>query len=202
MLKLRWSPASPFARKVRVAAQFTGHTDRIELVTADTLNPEDPLRRDNPLGKIPCLILDDGTTLYDSRVIVEFLDHEAGGGKVLPADWKGRLAALKLQALADGILDAALLQLYEGRFRQPEKHEPGWITYQAGKVERGLAMLEAKPPAITDTPDIGTITVACMLEWIEFRFPGRTGTNYPALMAFLAAFNARFPGFGKTAPNV
>jgi glutathione S-transferase len=201
MLKLRWSPASPFARKVILAARITGHADRIERVSADTLNPDDPLRHDNPLGKIPCLILADGTTLYDSRVIVEYLDHESTGGKVLPTLWPDRLAALKLQALADGILDAALLQLYEGRFRQPEKHEPGWIAYQAGKVERGLAALEANPPVIPATPDIGVIALACMLEWLEFRFPGRTGPTYPRLMAFLDAFNAQVPDFAETKPR-
>mgnify|MGYP000880261194 CR=1 FL=1 len=202
MLKLRWSPASPFARKVCVAAELTGLSDRIELITTDTLNPEDPLRKDNPLGKIPCLILENGSTLYDSRVIVEYFDHEAGGGILFPKDWQGRLATLKLQALADGILDAALLQLYEGRFRQPEKHEPSWIAYQGGKVERGFAALEANLPAISAKPEIGAITVACMLEWIRFRFPGRIEAASPKLLEWLTAFNAAFPAFAKSAPRV
>ncbi len=201
MLKLRSSPASPFGRKVKVAAYFAGLADKIEILTADTMNPDDPLRRDNPLGKIPCLILDDGSTLYDSRVIVEFLDHEAGGGTVLPAEWKARLAALKLQALADGIVDAAILQLYEGRFRKPDRHEPAWIAHQAGKVERGLAALEASPPAVSDTPDVGVISVACMLEWYEFRFSGLSSGKYPKLSAFLAEFNAKNPVFAKTLPR-
>lgn len=201
MLKLRSSPASPFVRKVRFAAHLTGHADKIELLNADTMNPDDPLRTDNPLGKIPCLVLDDASTLYDSRVIVEFLDHEAGGGKVIPKDWKGRLAALKLQALADGIIDAAILQLYEGRFRKPEKHEPAWIAHQAGKMDRGLAALESNPPAVTANPDIGTISVACLLEWYEFRFQGLSSGKYPKLSAFLAEFNAKIPAFAETKPQ-
>jgi glutathione S-transferase len=165
------------------------------------MNPADPLRQDNPLGKIPCLILPDGTTVYDSRVIVEYLDHEAGGGKVIPATWPARLAALKLQALADGITDAAILQLYEGRFRAPEKHEPAWIAHQGGKVERGLGTLEANPPKASATPDIGIIATACMLEWYEFRFSGLSSGRYPKLSAFVADFNRLVPAFGKTKPH-
>ncbi len=200
MLKLRSSPASPFGRKVKVAAHFTGHTKAIDILAADTMNPDDPLRKDNPLGKIPCLVMADGSTLYDSRVIVEFLDHDAGGGKVLPTDWTARLAALKLQALADGIVDAAILQLYEGRFRTPDKHEPAWIAHQAGKVERGLAVLEANPPVASATPDIGVISVACMLEWYEFRFAATWAGKYPKLTAFLKAFNQINPFFAQTKP--
>ncbi|KAF0231444.1 MAG: glutathione [Beijerinckiaceae bacterium] len=201
MLKLRSSPASPFGRKVKFAAHIVGMTDKIEIIGTDTMNPDDPLRKDNPLGKIPCLILEDGTTLYDSRVIIEYLDHVSGGGKIIPADWDGRLRTLKLQALADGIIDAAILQLYEGRFRTPEKHEPAWIAHQAGKVERGLAVLEAAPPVASAMPDIGTISVACLLEWYEFRFSGLSSGKYPQLSAFLKAFNAKNPAFAASKPS-
>ncbi|MCA0399426.1 MAG: glutathione S-transferase family protein [Proteobacteria bacterium] len=200
MLKLRSSAASPFGRKVKVVATITGLLDKIEILAADTMDSNDPLRKDNPLGKIPVLILEDGATLYDSRVIVEYLDHIAGGDKVIPGAWDARLAALKLQALADGITDAAILQLYEGRFRKPDMHEPAWIAHQGGKVERGLSTLEAAPPRASATPDIGTIAVACMLEWYRFRFPGRLD-NYPRLNAFLADFNAAIPAFKETAPR-
>jgi glutathione S-transferase len=201
IMKLRSSPTSPFGRKVKVASLLTGHAGKIEIITADTMNPDDPLRKDNPLGKIPCLVLDDDTTLYDSRVIVEFLDHAAGGGKVIPKDWNARLAALKMQALADGIMDAAILQLYEGRFRAAEKHEPVWIAHQGGKVERGLAALEANPPIASATPHIGAISVACMLDWLEFRFSILTSGKYPKLKAFLAEFARAVPDFAKTAPK-
>jgi glutathione S-transferase len=109
---LRSSPASPFGRKVKMAAIVLGLMDKIEIVVANTLDPDDAIRKQNPLGKIPALTLDDGTTLYDSRVIVEYLDVQAGGGKIIPASGKDRFDALTLQALADGIMDAAILQIY------------------------------------------------------------------------------------------
>ena len=91
-------------------------------------------------------MLDDGSTLFDSPVILEYLDMLAGGGKILPKDTKARFEALRLEALADGILDASILLVYEGRYRPPEKHVQKWLDLQAGKVARGLAALEAAPP--------------------------------------------------------
>ncbi|MHA4875487.1 glutathione S-transferase family protein, partial [Enterococcus faecium] len=82
---------------------------------------------------------EDGLSLFDSRVILEYLDHRAGGGKIIPSDPKARFATLRLQALADGTTDAQILVLYEGRFRPVERHEPKWLDHQQGKVERGLA---------------------------------------------------------------
>lgn len=202
MLKLHSSTTSPFGRKAKVAAYFTGFADKMEVLSADTMDPGDPLRKDNPLGKIPCLVLEDGSSLYDSRVIVEYFDHEAGGGKIFPTEWKARLATLKMQALADGIVDAAILKLYEGRFRPQEKHEPAWIAHQSGKVERGLAVLEASPPVATANPDIGVIAVACMLEWYEFRFQGLSSGQYPKLAVFVKEFNDKVPAFAKTKPHV
>src|SRR6476661_3949457 len=120
MLILRSSPASPFGRKVKIAAAILGLADKVKVVEADTLDPNDTLRRQNPLGKIPTLVLENGETLYDSRVIVEYLDHLAGGHRLIP-DGPARFEALRVQALADGIMDAALLQVYEGRWRSEEK---------------------------------------------------------------------------------
>lgn len=202
MLTLRSSPTSPFGRKVKVAALITGHKDKITVVTSDPMNPDDPLRRDNPLGKIPCLVLEDGNTIYDSRVIIEYLDQDAGGDCVIPKDWSARLGALKMQALADGIMDAAILKLYEGRFRKAELHDTGWLTYQGGKVERGLTALEANPPKASARPDVGTITVACLLEWLEFRFSILSSGQYPHLAAFLEAMNTTMPGFSDTKPKL
>src|SRR3712207_4386431 len=142
MLVLRSSPASPFGRKVKLSASILGLFDRIQIVDADTLNPEDSIRQQNPLGKIPALLLENGDVLYDSRVIVDYLDHLAGGGRVIP-NGPERFTALRDQALADGIMDAALLQVYEGRFRQEDKREPKWVDHQADKVRRGLDHAEA-----------------------------------------------------------
>src|SRR5256885_12844301 len=139
MLILRSSPASPFVRKVRIASSVLGLNHDITLETAETASPSDSVRQQNPIGKIPTLVLEDGSTLYDSRVILEYLDHRAGGGKIIPTEPGARFAALRLQALADGITDAQILVVYEGRWRPPEIHFKKWVDYQAGKISRGLA---------------------------------------------------------------
>ena len=114
---------------------------------ADTLDPNDSLRRQNPLGKLPTLILEDGTALFDSPVILEYLDHLAGGGRILPVRPRRAVRVLRLQALADGIMDAALLQVLEVRFHEDGARSRPFLDHQAGKVARALAELEAAPPA-------------------------------------------------------
>src|SRR5262249_38677980 len=140
---LRSAAASPFVRKVRIAASILDLDGRITLEPADTVNPSDSVRQQNPIGKIPALVLDDGVVLFDSRVILEYLDHPAGGGRTLRAEPKARFAALRLQALADGLMDASILLIYEGRWRDSAKHEPKWVDHQSGKVARALGSLEA-----------------------------------------------------------
>ncbi len=142
MMVLRSSPASPFGRKVRIAIALLGFEARRGSSTADPTDLADTLRRQNPLGKIPVLIAEDGTAYYDSRVIVEFLDERAGGGRIVPRETRARLAALRLQALCDGILDASILTVYEARWRAHEHHEQKWLDHQADKVTRALAVLE------------------------------------------------------------
>ncbi|MBA1158486.1 glutathione S-transferase N-terminal domain-containing protein [Microvirga mediterraneensis] len=197
MLVLRSSPASPFGRKVKLSASILGLTDRIQIVDADTLNPEDSIRQQNPLGKIPALILEDGDVLYDSRVIVDYLDHLAGGGGVIP-NGPARFSALRDQALADGIMDAALLQVYEGRFRPEDKHEPKWVSHQADKVRRGLDHAEAHLAEPGQALHIGQIALACALGYLDLRFGGRWRESYPKLVAWLADFEARVPAYAKT----
>jgi glutathione S-transferase len=124
MMILRFSPSSPFVRKVRIAVSLLGFDNDVTIERADTTDPNDSLRKTNPLGKIPVLIIEDGSAIYDSRVILDYLDDRAGGGKIIPRSSKERLAALRLQALCDGILDASILTIYEGRYRKPEMHEP------------------------------------------------------------------------------
>jgi len=197
MLTLRTSPASPFGRKVKLAASLMGLSDRIEIVEADTTNPADTLRQQNPLGKIPTLILENGETLYDSRVIVDYLDHLAGGGRVIPSGWE-RFVALRQQALADGIMDAALLQVYEGRFRAQDRHEPKWVEHQIGKVQRGLDYAEAHLSTAAETLHIGHIALACALGYLDLRMGGRWRESYPKLVAWLSDFEARVPAYAKT----
>ncbi len=197
MLILRSSPASPFGRKVKISASLLGLLDRIQVVDADTTNPEDTLRQQNPLGKIPALILENGEALYDSRVIVEYLDHLAGGGRILPTGWD-RFAALREQALADGIMDAALLQVYEGRWRAEERHEPKWVEHQADKVRRGLAYAEAHLSTPNPNLHIGHVALACALGYLDLRMGGRWRETCPKLVAWLNDFETRVPAFGKT----
>ena len=197
MLTLRSSPASPFGRKVKISMIELGLTDKIEIVVADTTNPTDPLRKQNPLGKIPTLVLEDGSSLFDSRVIVDYLDHLAGGGRIIPAGAE-RFAQLRLQALADGICDAALLQVYEVRFRAAEMRHAGWVENQQGKIDRALATLEAEPPAFADRPRIGEIALACALGYLDLRHEGKWRATHPRLVAWLDAFAAKVPAFEAT----
>ena len=197
MLVLRSSPASPFGRKVKIAASLLGLADRLEIAEADTLDPDEPLRRQNPLGKIPTLILENGETLFDSRVIVEYLDHLAGGGTLIPTGWD-RFEALRQQALADGIMDAALLQIYETRFRPEERRESKWVEHQAGKVKRGLDHAEAHLSAKPSAWHIGHVALACALGYLDLRFDGAWRSDYPKLVAWVAEFERAVPAFEKT----
>ena len=197
MWTLKSSPPSPFGRKVKIAAALCGLSDRMTVEPTDTNDPGDAIRRHSPLGKIPALILEDGTALYDSRVILEFLDHEAGGGVILP-DGAGRFPALVLQALADGVMDAALLQVYEKRWRAAEIQHRPWMDHQAGKVERGLAALEAAPPPLSGTPHVGQIALACALGYLDLRFEGSWRAAHPRLVGWLDSFAAAVPSFEAT----
>lgn len=198
MMILRSAAASPFARKVRIAASLLGLSNQIEIKNADTGDASDPLRKQNPVGKIPTLVLDDGTTLFDSRVIVEYLDHLAGGGKVIPREPKARFAALRLQALADGATDAQILVVYEGRWRAPEKHEAKWVDYQADKIKRAIAEVEANPPGLDPIPNVGQIALACLLGHRDLRFKGDWRADHPKLVAWLDSFAAKVPEFAAT----
>jgi len=201
MMILRSSPSSPFVRKVRIAVTLLGFDKDVTVERADTTDPNDTLRKINPLGKIPVLIIEDGSAVYDSRVILDYLDDRAGGGKIVPRQPKERLAALRLQALCDGILDASVLTIYEGRYRKPDMHEPKWLELQAAKVARALGVLEAAPPPIDAMPNVGQIALACVLGYRDFRFGGSWRGEYPRLVAWLDNFAARVPAFSATKPS-
>ena len=203
MMILRSAAPSPFGRKVHIALSLLG-IDDVKLQPADTMDPGDSVRAQNPLGKIPVLIAEDGTSFYDSRVILEYLDHRAGGGKIIPREGDQRFAALRLQSLCDGILDASILQVYEGRWRAAEKHEQKWLDHQAGKVARALSMLESAPPALAASPQlphVGHIALACVLGYRDFRFAGSWRSDHPRLVAWLESFAARVPAFAATTPK-
>jgi glutathione S-transferase len=205
MMVLRSSPASPFGRKVRIALALLGLDGETRVEPADPTNVSDTLRQQNPLGKIPVLMAEDGAAYYDSRVILEFLDERAGGGRIVPREARARLAALRLQALADGILDASILTVYEARWRGAEHHEQKWLDHQAGKVARSLAMLESNPPALDaasgNLPNVGQIALACALGYRDFRFGEGWRAVHPRLVGWLDGFATRVPAFAATTPT-
>jgi glutathione S-transferase len=201
MMQLRFSPSSPFVRKVRIGAAVLGLDSQIELVDTDTAKPSDSFVAQNPLGKIPALLIDDGGVLFDSRVILEYLDHLAGGGKILPRDASARFDALRLQALCDGALDAAVLIIYENRYRPAEMHVESWVDRQRGKIGRALAVLEKAPPAHSAIPTVGEIALACLLGYGDFRFERHWRKEHPALVAWLDDFAAHVPAFEATTPS-
>ncbi len=171
-MKLYFAPLSPFVRKVRVAALELGIADRIELVTVSStpvaMNAD--LAKVNPLGKLPALVADDGDLLFDSAVIVEYLDALAGGDKLIPASGHARWAVKRLEALADGMADAAILMRYEQALRPADKQWPEWIAGQKQKVMQSLDALEGQSWLFDDAFDAGKIAVACALAYIDLRF--------------------------------
>ena len=180
-----------------MAIDVLGLGERVTIVPADTLDENDTLRRQNPLGKLPCLLLADGTALYDSAVIVEFLQEVAGTDRLLPLRGLERYKALTLATLADGITDAALLMVYEGRFRDPATHSERWLAHQRGKIMRSLAAFEAAPPDPHKT-NIATISLACALAYLDWRKPADWRQAHPHLAGWLAAFAEHEPAYART----
>ena len=195
---LRSSPASPFVRKVRIAIGLLGFDGKIEVRETDLNDAADSIRKQNPLGKIPALLLDDGTVYYDLRVILEYLDHLAGGGRIIPREGKARFDALRLQALCDGVLDAGVLLVYESRYRPAEMRVEPWVERQQGKIARALAALEAAPPALDAVPNVGQIALACALGYLDLRFGGDWRKDHPKLVAWHDRFAAQVPAFAAT----
>jgi len=198
---LRSTLTSPFGRKARMAIEVLGLEPRVTVIPADPLDENDTLRKQNPLGKMPCLLLADGTAIYDSGVIIEYLQDVAGGEKLLPPGGAARFKALTQARLADGITEAALLLVYEGRFREPGTQSERWIAHQRGKIARALAAFEAAPPD-PDTTDIVAIGLACALGYLDWRKPVTWRETNPRLAVWLAAFAKHEPAFERTrAPN-
>jgi glutathione S-transferase len=197
MLVLRSSPFSPFVRKVVIAAHLVGIADRLTLAQADPMNAADDLRGQNPLGKIPVLLVD-GKAIYDSSVIVGYLDHLDGRHRLIPAG-DARFETLTLEALADGIMDAAVILRYETTMREESQRSQRWVDHQKGKVARGLAALAAAPPKPSDRT-VGAVAVACALGYLDFRFEGAWRAEHPALVAWLDSFAAAVPAFAETTP--
>jgi glutathione S-transferase len=193
-MKLYYTNTSPFVRKVMVVAHETGLLGRIEtaFLRPSPLGPDPILSRENPLSKIPVLITDDGLTIYDSAVICEYLDGLHQGKKLIPASGPERWRVLRLQALADGILEAGVAVLYERTHRPKELHFAPWLDGQLTKVTQGLDALEGEVQQFGGAPDLAQIAVGCTVGWIAFRelVPAlREGRR--ALFAWYDTFSAR-----------
>lgn len=192
-MKLYFSATSPYVRKCLVVAHELGLVGRIELLAgnAHPVNRDSTIIANNPLGKVPTLICDDGRVLYDSRVICEYLD-DSGGGALFPRAGNLRWQALTLQALADGMLDAALLARYEEALRPEALRWPDWSSGQLDKVATSMAALEAAPAQLPGRVDIGTLALACALGYLDLRFADLGWrARYPKVAQWAAGFFQR-----------
>jgi len=201
-MKLHWSPRSPFVRKVMIVIHEAGIEDRVTLVRTPVAmdKPNLDLVPDNPLIKLPTLVLEDGQPLYDSRVICAYLDALTGCG-LLPADPQARLTAERRQALGDGFLDALLLFRQE-RNKPEARQTPAWLDAFALKTRAVLSALEAEAPALQASRfDLGLIAIGCALSYMDYRFPDIAWRDgHPALAAWHARFAAR-PSVMRTQPD-
>ena len=199
-MKLYHSETSPYVRKVMVVAHLTGQADALALVpgSGTPLDPNPETCGANPLGKIPCLVTEAGDAIFDSRVITRYLDARAGGG-LYPAE-AALWGVLTREALADGILDAAVLAVYEHRLRPEELRFSPWLQAQRSKILRALGHVEGQAGRFGEGFDAGHVALACALGYLDFRFPDlawREGR--PALAAWFEPVAAR-PEMTATAP--
>lgn len=192
-MQLAYSPTSPYVRKVMVLLHETGQLEGVALQdqSGTPLAPADALLPKNPLGKVPALERPDGPTLYDSRVICAYLDDRAGGK--LYGSGQRRWDTLTLEATADGILDAALLMVYENRLRPENMRMDAWVDGQWGKIERACAALNTRWMSHLSGPlDMGQIAVGCALAYVDFRLGSRGWRKgNDSLAAWFEKFDSR-----------
>lgn len=192
-MKIYHSPLSPYVRKCMVVAIELGLANRIEIIpgAANPITRDQNIVAKNPLGKVPTLVTDDGMSLYDSRVICEYL-NDLGQGKLIPASGAARWQVLAEQSLGDGMLDAALLARYENAMRPEALRWSEWTSGQLEKVHSGLAVIESNAAKWGETFDLGKITLACALGYLDLRFPTIDWRKqYPQAATWFAKFNAR-----------
>lgn len=193
-MKLHWSPRSPYVRKVMIFAHEVGLANDIDCVrtVVSMFKPAEELFADNPLNKLPTLVLDDGTALFDSRVICEYLDTRHKGAKLFPQQGDQRLIALRNQALGDGLLDVSMMRLTE-RLKPEEQRSEAIITSNKRKSIAALERLEADIELLARRRfDVGHIAIGTALGYLDFRFDTddwREG--HPKLTAWHAEFNLR-----------
>ncbi|HEV3009310.1 MAG TPA: glutathione S-transferase N-terminal domain-containing protein [Burkholderiales bacterium] len=202
-MKLLASLASPYTRKVRIVLAEKKIDCDLEFVDVNPV--ENPVNAHNPLGKIPTLILDDGTALYDSRVIAEFLDGKSPISRLIPEDLRDRVAVRRWEALADGVLDAGLLVRYEA-LREKNEQSKAWSDKQLSRIKRGMAQMASelaeRPWCHGERYSLADIALGCCLGWLGFRKPGEVDwqREYPALARHYEKLMAR-PAFAETVPR-
>jgi glutathione S-transferase len=199
-MKLFYSPTSPFVRKVVACAIIRDLDSRIERIATDAHASLPAFLAANPLSKVPALLTEDGEALFDSPVICEYLDSIGDAPPLFPGHGASRWAALRYQALGDGMMDAGVLARGES-LRPAEDARQANIDRQKAAVARSLALLEAHPPS-DGLPDIGGITVACALGYLDFRYAADGWRDHhPRLTQWFAGFST-LPGIAQTAPPV
>jgi len=200
-VELKYGPLSPYVRKVMVVAHEVGVADRLTRTVVKTREAPQEIVPFNPLGKIPALVRDDGSVLFDSPVICEYLDAQFGGGRLLPASGDLRYRVMTRAALADGLLDAGILIRHE-RLRPAGQQSQEWISWQLGKLFAGLDALEREAQTLDGDLDLGTIGVGCALGYLPLRI---AEANDPARWPRLAQWSAKLferPSFARTIPKV
>jgi glutathione S-transferase len=203
-MKLFYSPASPYTRKVCIVLAEKKIDCDIE--PADVNPVENAVNPHNPLGKLPTLVLDDGTALYDSRVIVEFLDGKSPISKLIPEDLRDRVAVRRWEALADGVTDAGLLVRYES-LRDKKERSKSWSDKQVARMHRGMkqvaADLEGRTWCHGDRYSLADIAMGCCVGWLDFRKPGDLDwlAAYPAAAKHYEKLMER-SAFADTVPAV
>ncbi len=198
-MKLYSSAPSPFGRKVKITAHLTGLFDQIEVVYIDGNDPQSAALNPNPLNKIPALELDSGQLIVDSKVICEYLIKQSGRLELLPKHLRVHL--LSRAALADGITEAALMMVYERRFRAESQINTDWLTRQNEKVLGGLQWFTDNLTDIVATPTIDQVGLAVTLGYLDFRFSGEWRTRFTDLALWLTQFQQMVPGYQLTDPQ-
>lgn len=195
---LYYASASPYSAKVRMAAAHAGITVDARIVDPNT----DPaqLINNNPLGKLPTLVTDDGEAVYDSRVITQYLNRLVRNS-LFPTNAGKRLEAERLEALADGITDCMLAHVYERRFRPEEKVQQSWLDRQWAKTLRGFNALNAAPPRIPNKITAGHIALRALLGYADLRFNGQWERGRSKLVRWARKFDDKFPELAQLLPK-
>ena len=198
-MKLRYSPTSPFVRKVMVTAHEAGLVDQIECIPTNPWDKASDLGTDNPVNKVPTLVTDGGEVLYDSTVICEYLDSLHNGQKLFPATGGARWQALRLNALGDGMCETGIRRLLESRF-WADSQRPDWIERATGILTRCFSALEDEASVLSGPVTIGQISLGCCFGWLDLRFSDLNWRDdNPAVADWYAGFSAR-PSMVATEP--